>query len=230
MTDDFIKNIPEDYILGVNYIIEHFYEYGEYYNNNQDVPIREYHNEIVDYYILLEAYLISKGQKIDSLELSDNMTANIELIFTYISSIEESFAKALTSNTITEARDRFNRLLGNNFSYEFTSGDLNRIQELINELRSNISESELFTADHKQRLLKRLEKIQSELHKRVSDLDKFWGLIGDAGVAIGKFGNDAKPFVDRIREIADIVWRTQSKAEELPSAANIPFLTRNTGE
>ena len=55
-------------------------------------------------------------------------------------------------------------------------------------------------------------------------MDRFWGLIGDAGVVVGKLGNDAKPIVDRIREIADIVWRTQSRAEELPSGTKLPQL------
>ncbi len=63
------------------------------------------------------------------------------------------------------------------------------------------SGSELFTAEHQQRILKRLEKLESELHKKVSDLDKFWGLIGDADVAIRKFGKNAKPIVDRIKEM-----------------------------
>ncbi|MBI4826866.1 MAG: hypothetical protein HY807_10680 [Nitrospirae bacterium] len=40
-----------------------------------------------------------------------------------------------------------------------------------------------------------------------------------------KFGDDAKPFVDRIREIADIVWRTQARAEELPSSTPTPLIT-----
>ncbi|NVM02945.1 MAG: hypothetical protein HWN67_11445, partial [Candidatus Helarchaeota archaeon] len=56
------------------------------------------------------------------------------------------------------------------------------------------------------------------------NLDKFWGLIGDAGVMIGKFGNDVKPIVDRIREIAEIVWRTQAIAEELPTGMKFPLL------
>jgi hypothetical protein len=70
-----------------------------------------------------------------------------------------------------------------------------------------------------------LERLQTELHKRVSDLDRFWGLIGDAGVVLGKLGSDAKPIVDRIREVADIVWRTQSRAEELPSGTRLPELS-----
>ena len=60
------------------------------------------------------------------------------------------------------------------------------------------------------------------MHKKVSDLDHFWGLIGDAGVALGKLGNDAKPIVDRIREITGITWNTQSRAEELPSGTTFP--------
>jgi hypothetical protein len=63
-----------------------------------------------------------------------------------------------------------------------------------------------------------------ELHKKMSNLDKFWGLIGDAGVTLGKFGEEAKPFVDRIREIVDIIWRVQSIAEELPIGNSQPLL------
>lgn len=230
MNDDFIKDIPEDYIEGVMYIIDMYDGYVEHTGNSIDFPIRDYHNEIVDYYALLEVYLSNKGYKFEPLELNDDMHENMKLITEFINGIRETFEKTLTSNSVSQSRDKFSRLLGKSFLYEFTTGDLNRIQELINELRNHISDSELFTAEHRQRLLRRLEKIQSELHKKVSDLDRFWGLIGDAGVAIGKFGKDAKPIVDRIKEIADIVWRTQSKAEELPSGANIPFLTQNTEE
>ena len=55
------------------------------------------------------------------------------------------------------------------------------------------------------------------MQKKQTDLDHYWGLLGDASVAVCKFGTDANPFVERIKEITDIVWRTQSRAEELPS-------------
>ncbi len=57
----------------------------------------------------------------------------------------------------------------------------------------------------------------------MSDLDRFWGLVGDAGVILGKLGTDAKPFVDRVKEIADSVWRAQSRTEELPSNTPTPL-------
>lgn len=91
------------------------------------------------------------------------------------------------------------------FLYEFSDGDIKRIQTLINELRNLISNTKELENNHKSRLLKRLEKIQSELHKKISDIDRFWGLVGEGGVVLAKLGENAKPRVDRIREIAEIV-------------------------
>lgn len=224
MQQEFIDKIPEDITKGVMYIIDSYDSYCESLGYDRREPLREIHDEYIDYYTLLEAYLINKGFKVDSLEFNEQLNTNIDIIRDFFSNVRNDFEKILTKNTITDLRNKYNTAFNNSFSYEFTTGDLEKIQKLINELRDNISNSELFTSEHKQRLLRRLEKIQSELHKKISDLDRFWGLIGDAGVVIGKFGNDAKPIVDRIKEIADIVWRTQSRSEELPSGTTIPFL------
>ena len=72
--------------------------------------------------------------------------------------------------------------------------------------------------------------MQSELHKKMSDLDRFWGFVGDAGVVMGKFGNDVKPLTDRIREMMGIVWNTQARAEELESGSPNPFLKENNDD
>ena len=120
--------------------------------------------------------------------------------------------------------------LESGFLYVFTQGDLERIQLLINQLRTLVAESTIFEAEHQRRLLLRLERLQAELHKKVSDLDRLWGLVGDAGVALGKFGKDVKPMLDRIREIVDIVWRTQARAEELPSGSKPPLIEDKSDE
>lgn len=117
---------------------------------------------------------------------------------------------------------RFRAVIGVSFTYEFSDGDLNRVQTLLNELRQLISETEQFEPSHQQRVLSRLENLQKELHKKVSDLDRFWGLVGDAGVMLEKLGNNAKPIVDRIREVTTIVWKTQGRAEQLSSNSPPP--------
>ena len=120
--------------------------------------------------------------------------------------------------------NRYDKLHENEFIYEFSEESIARIQTLVNELRDKINASNLFEDKHKQRLLKRLEKLQAEMHKKMSDVDRFWGLIGDAGVVTGKFGEDAKPFVDRIVEISQIVWKTQAKYEKLTEQTKHPLL------
>ncbi len=226
MEQKFIENIPEDTNKGVMYIIESYDSFCESLGYNNGETQREIHDDFIDFFTLLEAYLTNKGFNVGKLEFDEQLDSNMNKIRDFFSNVRTDFEKIITKNTITELRNKYNTIFSNTFSYEFTTGDLDRIQKLINELRDNIGLSELFTAEHKQRLLRRLEKIQSEIHKKVSDLDRFWGLIGDAGVVIGKFGNDAKPIVDRIKEIADIVWRTQSRSEELPSGTTIPFLSQ----
>lgn len=151
-------------------------------------------------------------------------------MFNYMSNGLTFLQKESNQNKSKIIRGRFRASFTDVFCYEFSQGDLERLQSLINELRSSISISDDLDENHRARLLARLEKLQKELHKKISDLDGFWGLIGDAGVVAGKLGTDAKPLVDRIKEIAGIVWRTQSKAEELPSSARFPLLEEKERE
>lgn len=185
-----------------------------------------------DYNVLTETYaLLMELQEagilpidITLIEFSGSLQSDSKKIYDQLSAIKSRCTEESAKLRLKSFRSHFKTSLGSAFHYEFSQGDLERIQELVNQLRQTVSESPHLQADHRQRLLKRLESLQSELHKKMSDLDRFWGLIGDAGVVLGKLGNDAKPLVDRIREIADIVWRTQSRAEELPSGTRPPLL------
>jgi hypothetical protein len=159
-------------------------------------------------------------------EITGNQFEDCVAVMSFIRDLERHYSSQATKLKFDRLKSTFKISLGGAFCYEFSQGDLSKIQSLLNDLREKISESTYFEADHQQRLLRRLEKLQAELHKKVSDLDRFWGLIGDAGVVLGKFGKDAKPLVDRIKEIAEIVWQTQSRAEELPSGTPIPLLAQ----
>lgn len=185
-----------------------------------------------DYFVLLEAYAliieIIESQLLPiarpNFEISGNQDTDCQRINNYLDALAKFCVTESSKLKVESLRSHFKTSLGSGFSYEFSQGDLERVQLLINQIREFITETNGLEKDHQRRLLSRLEKLQSEMHKRVSDLDRFWGLIGDAGVVLGKLGTDAKPIVDRIKEIADIVWQTQSRAEELPSGTQIPML------
>jgi hypothetical protein len=183
-------------------------------------------SNMIEAYALLQELEASGLIQIDiaSPDLNGPFDDDCKKLIHFLSGVRRDYVPRRTERLLEVQRNRFRVSLGSGFFYEFTQGDLDRIQVLINELRTLISESEVFEADHQRRLLVRLEKLQAEMHKKVSDVDRFWGLFGEAGIALGKFGNDVKPIIDRVREIVDIVWRTQARAEELPSGTKPPLI------
>ncbi len=186
--------------------------------------------EHIDAFALLSRFLERSGLVVEMPVLPEERHEIISAIQQWFRSVQEQMEKKESQLLIESAMKKYVSRFEVGFLYEFSEGDLKRVQQLISELRNELVQNKLFEEDHRARLLKRLEKLQSELHKKVSDLDRFWGMVGDMGVVLGKFGNDAKPIVDRLREIAGIVWRTQSRAEELPSDTTSPLLSDKSSE
>ncbi|MBI5325836.1 MAG: hypothetical protein HZB41_11295 [Ignavibacteriae bacterium] len=223
-TNEFFNDLPDDTIESCKILIEYFK------NNKYD----KYHS-LYSYNFYLEAFAILEifikaneifKTSIPIIEEIREESTNVDIINTFYEDIKNELKNIESENSYEEMKSMAITKFEGLFSYKFTDGDLKRIQELINELRDLITESQLFDFKHKQRLLNKLEKLQKELHKKMSSIDHFWSLLGDAGIAIGKFGNDAKPFVERIDEITRIIWRTQAQAEELPSGFSFPLLKK----
>lgn len=157
--------------------------------------------------------------------LNSETSLAMKAIERYFANLQRYTDPIVNKSYLDKITEEYSVSIGVGHFYEFSDRDLSRIQTLINELRDVVARSTYFDENHKNRLLKRLERLQAELHKKMSDLDRFWGLIGDAGVAFGKFGKDPKPFVDRIRELGEIVWRAQAEAEKLPQDSKMPLLS-----
>lgn len=223
-TDEFIESLREDPVSGTIALCD--LTLKELNVHGRVASIEE------DFTILIEAYsllaeIIETGVLPIHVKLpiiENGKSDQCPKIYSWVQHVREACMAEETKLRVSALRSRFRVSLGSGFAYEFSQGDLNKVQDLVNQLRSLIASAINLEKEHQQRLLRRLERLQSELHKKVSDLDRFWGLIGDAGVVLGKLGNDAKPIVDRIREIADVVWQTQSRAEELPSGTKLPQL------
>ena len=221
LKDDPVKGVIEICRIAFDAIPEHSHDWGE-----------------SEYEALAEAYALIEGMietgliqiEIGKFEISGELSSDCSYIHQYLVEINRYFTSEASKLRMQYLKSHFKTSLGAGFCYEFSQGDLERIQVLINQLRDLIAASSYFEKEHQQRLLKRLEKLQSEMHKRISDLDRFWGLIGDAGVALGNFGKDAKPFVDLIKEITKMVWQAESRAEELPSGTPIPLIESTADE
>lgn len=172
---------------------------------------------------LLGVMAQEKGVKFVPPVPKGNSGDDADAIRKFLDATRKEFAAQVSNLSLEALHGHFRKHITRQFAYEFSQGDLDRIQQITNELRSLLQKTPDLDQRYRERLLKRLERFQSELHKKMSSLDRFWGLIGEAGVVIGKFGKDAKPIVDRIRELGQIFWRTQARAEDLPSGTELPW-------
>ncbi len=226
---EFIDLLEANPIEGISLACKKVQDTLEPLSNSQDWSEEE-HEVLWEGASFINLAINANGLDVDAdlPEATESMENNCISLFSYIESVIDSLEVDRLSLKIESYQNRYQSAFKNTFAYEFSQGDLDRIQILLNEIREQITANEQLEDSHKQRLLSKLEKLQSELHKRVSDLDRFWGLVGDAGVVLGKLGSDAKPIVDRLKEIAQITWKTQARTEELPSDSSNPVIEHDT--
>jgi len=110
------------------------------------------------------------------------------------------------------------------FAYKFSDGDVSKIKELIGELRDSINSNGMLSENHRKRLLFKLESLDKEFHKIMSDLSKFWDLFGEAALMSRMGTPDLKPAVGIITKIMRIVWSVQATANQLISGTDFPGL------
>ena len=182
----------------------------------------------------LEAYSIFKSfgevRKIDLKlpTITSNWESDIDSLWQYFKKNSVGWQQIVSERTTKSILDD-KRLEYTNFfesveEYEFNDQDFARVQDLINELRKLIGDSNLITPDHKRRLLRRLEAMQSEIHKKSSDIDRFWGFVAEAGIVTRKFGEDMKPISDRVTELGKIVIAVIMSKEGIQALPDITKL------
>lgn len=226
LNEDRISSLPDHPIDALNIVCTEFISdlRGAKAGNSESGFSARLYDDFLKLYALAQAILENTDFKIITPDITDDVQYNMSGIEEYFDKTHNLVRIELGKRVYENSISQFRVMRGSAFYYEFSKNEMDRIQILLNELRDLITKSKEFEDNHKSRLLSRLEILQSELHKKVSDLDRFWGLVGDAGVVLGKFGKDSKPIVDRIREIASIVWNAQSRAEKLPSGSKFPLL------
>lgn len=227
--DEFVDSLPEE-VLPAAQKIKAKFESSDEAISEKEHAVEAYYSAYLKAYGLLQAFAGAKELDIDFPELTDSKMDSILIIRQAffdlgreITKLEKNKARSLLETT----KFHFSTKFGSIFSYEFSEGDLKKIESLVAGIGKFVSGNVAYNQSHKSRILQRLKKIQDELDKKMGDLDPFWGLLGEAGVATAKLGKEAKPVVERVFKIAEIVWRTQARAEELPSGLELPVFWKN---
>ncbi len=111
---------------------------------------------------------------------------------------------AMTNETLRKMRANYAAQLEGIPLYEVSDEDLSLVQQRLTDLRGLIQASGVLNDDQRKRLLARLEVVQTGLHKKMSNLDGIFGFLFDLSALQSEIGADAKPFLDRAKDIARV--------------------------
>lgn len=170
----------------------------------------EHHDDYVEALSILRAFAMAREAKLEPFpQIGPARHQNISGVAGYFNQLRTVVRSELSSRHskgyFESKTEEYVALFSKVSVYEFSEPDLKRAHGLVNELRDLIRDSTLITEEHKRRLLRKLEAMRGELHRRTSDIDRFWGFIGEAGIAMRKFGEDLAPISERVLELGGIV-------------------------
>ena len=227
--EEFVKQLPQDIIRAQHIICEHFKELWGATPEEDEMTLCLQSMAFAQVFVEIHSLVL----KVPDLDHNVNDVTKIKQVRNFFgnwkSNIDIKLKKKQQTGTYETAKDYYASMFGKGIFYEFSDNDFSRVQTLLNELRELLTKSEDFEEGHRMRLLKKLEALQSELHKKMSDFDKFWGFFIDSGIALTKFWENAKPFRDDIKEIIEIVSRTQAKAENVQKLFPLNLLKSGDG-
>jgi hypothetical protein len=189
----------------------------------------EHHDDYVEALSILRAFAVARDAKLEAFpDLGPQRHQNVTTIAAYFGRLRNNVRAELTNRHargyFESKTEEYVSLFSKASIYEFSEMDFKRVQDLINELRDLIRGSTLITDEHKRRLLRRLEAMTAELRRKTNDIDRFWGFIGEAGIAMRKFGEDLAPISERVLELGGIVVNvifTKEGIKALPEVSQI---------
>ena len=215
--------LPDDPFDAITYVLANLVEIRNV-NEAQGRDLADFHNAYLAFYALWQELMLLNGHHMKDFSFSVDKRQNIDRIRDEIDKSSQEILPRLVERSFDDISSEFKEKIGGKFYYELSDEELSDIQRLLNELRELIAQSGDLDTRHKRRLMKRLEGLQRELHKQVSDFDHVWGLLVESAAYLGRAGDKGKPITDRLRDLKEIFWNNVKQRESLPPAQKFPEL------
>jgi len=222
ITTAFLKNLPPDPEEAEVQFLELLMPAAETAVRMNPIPVEPVH-DLLEGVSIFSAWLQKNGREGIPMSPGPDHANILGNLRSQLNSLRnqntQRAAVRATADAIKRGEDFFATHSGELFCYEFSEPEIEEIQRHLDTLKDLISGADELEPPHKKRLLRRLEQLRAELNKTVSDLDRFWGLIGDARVVIQKIKKDnnrAQKTLNTIWLIAKIVFTAQQIAHQLP--------------
>lgn len=200
-----LSNLPADNFEGLATLCAEFERFDGHARQ-----VSEQHDDYVEALGILRAFGAARGAKLPPFpEIGAQRQQNITNINAYFAQLRNTVRAELISRNarghFDSKTDEYLSLFSRVPMYEFAEPDYQRGQELMTELRELLRTSALLDEDQKRRLLRKLDNMRGEFNKKTTDIDRFWGFLGEASIAMRKFGEDFEPIAERVLELAQII-------------------------
>jgi len=215
-SEKFIEKIPDDLIDGVRFICR------EYFNNIKNFEKgSNFQNELFAAHAVLNNFL--KNYNVDSsnsLEFTmdvNKLKDKVNGYFRHFSTIySNKHAEREANRKFEELNTRISSKFGNDIIYELSNNQIEEIQHLINELRDKILNCKEIDDRHRQRILRKLEKLQAEVHVKMTNFDKIYGFVVETRFLYQQY-RETKPIFELAVKLASIAIDSMALASGLPA-------------
>jgi hypothetical protein len=202
---DFLEQLPEDNIEALSALLEECVSY---------LTGRLNKDGVVPVYAVLSAFFEERPMtQFGMPESFDLDRATASSTFALINGLRFEVDSFKRKRDADAHKEKFKSIFAKRALYLFTDDEINDIQKLIDEVRGLITNSSVITDSHKQRVLARLEAMQSELHRKTTKIDGFFMFMGQFGICIGKFGEDIKPISEKVDKLGKMIMRVVAVTE-----------------
>lgn len=215
-SDEFIDKLPNDLVEGVVHVGHTFYHNYKTIKTGANTL-----EECISVHSILYNYLKNHGVD-PGQEPSFNLDTDklIESVNRYIRPIYDKYSAMQRERKAKEKFEEINAKISSKFDnyiiYDLSEFQIKEIQNLINELRDKINDCEEFENSHRQRILYKLEKLQSEIHLKMTDFDKIYGFVVEMRFMYENY-KEAKPLFDLAVKIANVAIDAMAIANGLPA-------------
>ena len=183
--------------------------------NNTDV-----FNELVEWALLGKALMGSAGLEAYELPATSDRTTYAERLSHYFSDLltraRQHVFVTRTEAFTTSASERIDAFKPTGVRYSISEDQLDTVQERINEIRAILSKADGIAEHHRERLLKRLEALQKELHKTMPSMDRFFGTVLEVSAFAARLSEDGARIAHNCHDMFFIGLNKITTAAGLP--------------
>ncbi len=204
---NYIASLPDDGVSAIETTCSDFFAMhteNREFAGSQKFTWDNYNQHSYRMFFQVSQQLLKHFRSTETWELANHdFDEELKAIVRYFAQLQMAVSQWAMEETFKK------KFVDKSSTFKLAQEDVSEMNAKIGELREIVSTSEYLNSKHRRRLLLRLEKFQSEVHKAISDFDVFLAGWSEVNDMVEDTGNKSKPIVERFTELFGIAKRNR---------------------